>query len=170
MKKLKNLEKQVLLDFANVYKTPSESSKTFGVFCANPLIFFFFPTPAGCFVELAENDKLCFFFFFSSRCRSPPRTTPKNPDVPHHFVKYSLGLNKKYTRMPRAIPPSEIDKIASRLASITIFFLFESWPPTLLFFFSFFLFPLAPLSHHLYQLSHHLYRQHLTTGVWIFFL
>jgi hypothetical protein len=44
-------------------KTLRESSKTFGVFCANPLVFFFFLTPAGCFVGLAENDKLCFFLF-----------------------------------------------------------------------------------------------------------
>ena len=75
-------------------KTLSESSKTFGVFCGNPLVFFFFLTPAECFVGLAENDKLCFFLFFSSRCRPPPRTTPKNPDVPHHLLTIPRVLNK----------------------------------------------------------------------------
>ena len=55
----------VFVEVSKPGKTLSESSKTFGVFCANPLVFFFFLTPAGCFVGLAENDKLCFFLFSS---------------------------------------------------------------------------------------------------------
>ena len=53
----------VFVEVSKPGKTLSESSKTFGVFCANPLVFFFFLTPAWCFVGLAENDKLCFFLF-----------------------------------------------------------------------------------------------------------
>ena len=104
-----------------------------------------------------------FSFFFSSRCRPPPRTTPKNPNVPHHLVNNSSGFKYKWTRMPRAIPPSKVDKIASRLArdiGANLFFLTPGGAS----FLCFFSFPLAPLSHHLYQLSHHLYRQRLATG------
>ena len=61
-----------------------------------------------------ENDKLCFFF---SRCRPPPRTTPKKTHVYHHFVNNSSGFNNKWTSVPRAIPPPKIDKIASKLAT-----------------------------------------------------
>ena len=55
----------VFVEVSKPGKTLSESSKTFGVFCANPLVFFVFLTPAGCFVGLAENDKLCIFLFSS---------------------------------------------------------------------------------------------------------
>ena len=74
----------------------------------------FFLTLAGGFVVFTENDKLCFFF---SRCRPPPRTTPKKTHVYHHFVNNSSGFNNKWTSVPRAIPPPKIDKIASKLAT-----------------------------------------------------
>ena len=53
----------VFVEVSKPGKTLSESSKTFGVVCANPLVFFFFLTPVWRFVGLAENDKLCFFLF-----------------------------------------------------------------------------------------------------------
>ena len=77
----------------------------------------FFLLPLGVLWGLQKMISCVLSFLFSSRCRPPPRTTPKNPYVPHHFVNNSSGLNNKWTRMPRAIPPSKVDKIASRLAT-----------------------------------------------------
>jgi hypothetical protein len=65
-------------------------------------------------VGFTENDKLCFFFFLLFPL---PATAPKKPNVPHHFVNNSSGFRDKWTRMPRAIPPPKIDKIASKLAT-----------------------------------------------------
>jgi hypothetical protein len=66
----------------------------------------FFLTLAEGFVGFTENDKLCFFFFLLFPL---PATAPKKPNVPHHFVNHSSGLNNKWTGLPRAIPPPKID-------------------------------------------------------------
>ena len=65
------------------------------------------------FIYFRENEQNVFFMFFQFfPLRLLPiiaRTTPKNPYVPHHFVSNSSGFTYKWTRMPRAIPPSKVE-------------------------------------------------------------
>ena len=75
----------VFVEVSKPGKTLSESSKTFGVFCANPLVFFFFLTPAECFVGLAENDKLCFFFFLLFPLPVTAENDSEKPRCPSPF-------------------------------------------------------------------------------------
>ena len=76
---------------------------------------------------MAENDINCaFFFFFSSRSRPPPRTTPKNPNIPHHFVQNSSVLNINGPECPERFHHPKLTKVlpaSRRTLAETIFVL-----------------------------------------------
>ena len=116
-------------------------------------------TPAGGFVGFTENDKLCFYFFLLFPLPATAENDSEKTKCPSPFCYQFLWFSINGPECPERFHHPRLTKVppASRRTLAEAIFLL---PPAGA---CFFLFPLAPLSHHLYQLSQHLYRQRLAT-------